>query len=219
MPTSDRPLAAALGLLGLAALAACDPATMAAVGAGGASASRARVVVAGAPVTIAAPPGFCIDAGSTSQGADGAFVLMSDCALLGRSAAGRTPVGAALTASVSTGGFAGEGDTAAGSLADLAEFAQTREGRTVLGRSGQPDRVRILATQLKGDVLYVLVEDRGAQPLAGIDRQFWRAFLEVNGRLVALSVLGFEGAGVGPQDALNQLAALARTTQAANPQG
>ena len=100
-----------------------------------------------------------------------------------------------MTASVSTGGFAGEGDTAAGSLEDLAEFAETREGRTVLGRSGQPDRVRILNTQLSGDVLYVLVEDRGAQPIAGIDRQFWRAFLEVNGRLVALSVLGFEGAG------------------------
>ena len=57
--------------------------------------------------------------------------------------------------------------------------------------------MRILTTQLQGGVLYVLVEDRGAQPIAGIDRQFWRAFLEVNGRLVALSVLGFEGAGLG----------------------
>ena len=37
--------------------------------------------------------------------------------------------------------------------------------------------------------------------------------------MVALSVLGFEGAGLGPQDALNQLAALARATQAANPRG
>ena len=38
----------------------------------------------------------------------------------------------------------------------------------------------------------------------------------MNGRLVALSVLGFEGAALGAQDALNQLAALARATQAAN---
>ena len=67
----------------------------------------------------------------------------------------------------------------------------------MLGRSGQPDRVRILATQPQRDVLYVLVEDRGRQPIAGIDRQFWRAFLEVNGRMTALSVLGFAGAGVG----------------------
>jgi hypothetical protein len=142
---------------------------------------------------------------------------MSDCALLGTGGNTRPPVGAAMTASVSTGGFAGEGDTAAGSLEDLAAFAQTREGRAVLGRSGQPERVRIVDTQLSGGVLYVLVEDRGAQPIAGIERQFWRAFLEVNGRLVALSILGFQGAGPDPQEALNQLAALARATQAANP--
>ena len=74
---------------------------------------------------------------------------MSDCGLLGTGDGKRTPVGAAMTASVSTGGFAGEGDTAAGSLEELAEFAATREGRTVLGRSGQPDRVRILNTQLR----------------------------------------------------------------------
>jgi hypothetical protein len=219
MPISDRlrapaPLRpAATGLALLLALAACDPATMGAA----AGPSRARLNVAGQAVTIAAPPGFCVDKESITSSADGAFVLMSDCGLLGAASGDRKPVGAALTASISTGGFVGEGDTAAGSLEDLKEFAATPEGRAVLGRGGRSDRVRILNTQVSGDVLYILVEDRGAAPIAGIDRQFWRAFLEVNGRLVALSVLGFEGAGIGPQDALNQLAALARATQAANP--
>ena len=68
-------------------------------------------------------------------------------------------------------------------------------------------------------MLYVLVEDRGRQPIAGIDRQFWRAFLEVNGRMTVLSVLGFEGAGVAPQQGLDQLAALAAAIQRANPRG
>ncbi len=216
MPISDTLRAAAAGLGALLALAACDPEMMAAGAGGGSTPSRARLSVAGQAVTIAAPPGFCIDAGSVTSGDDGAFVLMSDC---GKVSQKRNPIGAALTASVSTGGFAGEGDTAAGSLQELQAFADTREGRSVLGRSGQPERVRILDTQVSGKVLYVLVEDRGAQPIAGIQRQFWRAFLEVNGRLVALSVLGFEGGGMGPQDALNQLAAFARATQAANPQG
>ena len=221
MPIARRLRAPALAALlagaGLLALAACDPATM---GQGtGATATRARLDVAGRAVTIASPAGFCIDPESVTSSEEGAFVLMSDCRLMGKGDRKGTPVGAAMTASVSSGGFAGEGDTAAGSLEDHAEFAETREGRTVLGRSGQPDRVKILNTQVSGGVLYVLVEDRGAQPIAGIERQFWRAFLEVNGRLVALSVLGFEGAGLSAQDALNQLAALARATQAANARG
>lgn len=215
MRISDALRAGALGLVALA-VAGCDPATLAATGG---APSRARLSVAGQAVTIAAPPGFCVDARSTTTDADGAFVLMTDCALLGRAAAGKPPVGAALTASVSSGGLGGEGDDPASSLEDLKDFAATRDGRTVLGRSGQPDRVRILNTQISNGVLYVLVEDRGTLPIAGIDRRFWRAFLEVNGRTTALSELGFTGAGVDPQQGLNQLAALAAAIQAANPRG
>ena len=213
MRISDRLRAVGLALAGVA-LAGCDP-TLA--GLSGPAASRTRVDVAGQPVVIAAPPGFCVDPKSTAVGADGAFVLMSDCALLGATASKRPPVGAVLTASVSPGGLGGEGDDEASSLDELQDFARTREGRALLGRSGQPDRVRILSTQVQGEVLYVLVEDRGRLPIPGLDRRFWRAFLEVNGRMTALSVLGFEGAGVGPQDALNQLAALAAAIRAANP--
>jgi hypothetical protein len=199
--------AVALAALGL--LAACDPATM------GTAPSRTNVTVAGRSVTVAAPPGFCVDAASTAVSAEGAFVLMSDCALLGAAASSRPPVAAALTASISTGGLAGEGD-AADTLEDLQDFAATSDGRALLGRSGRPERVRILASQVRNGVLYVLVEDRGPMPVAGIDRRFWRAFLEVNGRMAVLSELGFGDAGADPQQGLNQLAALARSIQAAN---
>ena len=214
MPTSDRLRASALVLLAGLALAGCDPTL---TGLAGPAATRTKVDVAGRPVVIAAPSGFCVDPKSTAVGANGAFVLMSDCTLLGARASKRPPVGAALTASVSPGGLGGEGDDATSSLDDLQDFARTREGRALLGRSGQPDRVRILSTQVSGDVLYILVEDRGRLPIPGIDRQFWRAFMEVNGRMTALSVLGFEGADIGPQEALNQLAALAAAIRAANP--
>jgi hypothetical protein len=201
---------AALWLAALA-LAACDPATMA----GGSAPSRTKVTVAGRAVTVAAPPGFCVDTKSTAVTADGAFVLMSDCALLGAVASSRPPVGGALTASISSGSLVGEGD-ASDTLEDLAAFAATPDGRALLGRSGRPERVRILNSQARNGVLYVLVEDRGPMPVAGIDRRFWRAFLEVNDRMAVLSELGFEASGTDPQQGLNQLAALARSIQAAN---
>jgi hypothetical protein len=208
-PISEALRAAAL-LAGLGGLAACDQA-----GLSGGTPTRTTLNVAGQPVTLAAPPGFCIDGDSTSVTDAGAFVLMSDCALLGAGDADPA-VGAALTASVSAGGLTGEGDDPAQDLPGLAEFAASPEGRQVLGRSGRSDAVRILATETRGDVLYLLVEDRGPQPIAGIDRRFWRAFLELNGRMTVLSVLGFEGAGVDAQAGLNHLVAFADTLQAVN---
>ncbi len=214
MRISDAVRGAALGLVGLA-LAGCDPASLAA-----GSPSRARVSVAGESIVIAAPPGFCVDARSTRVDSGGAFVLMSDCSLLGVGGTTRAPaIGAVLTASVSPGGLGGEGDDPAGSLEDLQGFVGTAEGRAVVGRSGQPERIRILNSQTRDGVLYVLVEDRGRLPIAGIDRRFWRAFLEVNGRMTALSELGFAGAGVSPQEGLNQLAALAAAIKQANAHG
>ena len=214
MPTFRR-LAAALAAV--LALAGCDPA-----GVSGAGATRTTVTVAGQPVTVAAPAGFCVDRRSTSVTSTGAFVLISDCALLGQSSTGasaataRPPMGAALTASVSTGGL-GDGGPATQSLADLERYAATPPGRALVGRSGQSAAVRILATQTQGGVLYMLVEDRGSQPIAGIDPRFWRAFLEVNGRLIALSELNFAGSGRDAQDGLNAVASFANAVQRANP--
>jgi hypothetical protein len=210
MRTSD----AGRSVLALAvlALAGCDAAAIP-----GGAPTRTRLDVGGDALTIAAPPGFCIDRRSTAVNDDGAFVLMSDCGLLGAGRGSGTPVGAALTASVSAGPLGGEGDDPVQSLEDLREFAATREGRAMVGRSGRPDRVRILAAQQRDGVLYLLVEDRGNAAITGIDRRFWRAFMDVNGHMTALSALGFEGAGLDPQQALNHLAALAAAIRQANP--
>lgn len=211
MRISERPALAAAFMALL--LAACDPATLA----GGGAPSRMRLDVAGEALTIAAPAGFCIDRQSTTMSADGAFVLMSDCALLGARGGARAPVAAALTASVSAAPMGGEGDDAGGTLEDLQDFAATSDGRAAMGRSGRSSGVRILDSRIHEGVLYVLVEDRGPTPIPGVDRTFWRAFLEVDGRMVALSELNFDGAGIGAQEGLNRLASLARAIRAANP--
>lgn len=209
-PISDlrRGLLAAVAVL---LLSGCDPGSFS-----GSVPTRTTVNVAGRPVTVAAPPGFCVDRRSTSQSASGAFVLLSDCQLLGGPRdAGRPPVGAALTASVATAGLAPGGD-ATRSLGELETFARTPQGRAALGRSGRGGDVSVLATQTQGDVLYMLIEDRGPQPIAGIGSRFWRAFLEVNDRTTALSMLAFDDSGIDAQDELNTLAAFAGAIRRAN---
>jgi hypothetical protein len=207
-----RPMARRLALLlpAALALAAC------AEGVGFSAPDRTRVTIAGAPVTIAAPAGFCIDDASTTNSERGAFVLVSDCALLGRPNGDAPPVGAVLTASVSANpALVAEGGET--TLDDLEAFLDTPRGRAVLGRSGDAQRTRTLQTTRRGDILYVLVEDRGQQPLPGVEPRFWRAFMTVNGRMAALSIQGFEGASPGPEGALNTLAAFAASIRAANP--
>lgn len=195
-----------LGLIAaFALLAGCDPAAM-----GAGSVSRQTVTVSGRPVTVAAPPGMCIDAGSTRVDEGGAFVLVGACP-----AEEAEPGAVALTASVSSGGLTGEGDAAAESLGELSDYLATADGLALIGRSGGARGVRVVAQQLTQDVLFVLVEDRGPQPIAGLDRTFWRAFLEVNDRMTVLSALGFAD-GPGPEEELRQIAAFASAIRAAN---
>ncbi len=205
-PISDG-IRAAVAAAALVSLAACEG------GAGGGAVTRTTVRVGGAPVIVAAPAGFCVDQRSTDSSAAGAFVLVTDCTLLGRrTPEGGPPIGAAMTASIS----APEPGTAPVTLADLEGYAATPQGRALLGRSGRGDAIRILETVRRGDVLYMLVEDRGPQPIAGVDPRFWRAFMEVDGRIAALSVLGFQGSGIDAQTGFGFISAFAANIDAAN---
>jgi hypothetical protein len=207
MPTF-RTMRAVCAVAALSFLAACDPTAM------GGAPDRATVTVAGRNVTILAPTGFCVDPASTNVSATGAFVMISDCGLLGAAPVAEgdadEPIGAVMTASIS----AADGPA---TVAEVQSFAATAQGRAVLSRSGRGDRVRILATRTRRDVLYMLIEDRGPQPIAGIEPAFWRAFLDVQGQMTVLSVLGFEGAGIGPTEGLALIQRFADTVQAANP--
>lgn len=177
---------------------------------------RANVTVAGESIAIAAPGGFCIDEASTTSGPRGAFVMVSDCGLLGQPGGRTPPVGAVMTASISANPdlVAEGGDT---TLDDLEAFLGTPRGRALLGRSGDGGATRILQTTRQGDILYVLVEDGGQQPMPGVEDRFWRAFMTVNGRMAALSIQGFQGASPGHEATLRYLSAFAASLRAVNP--
>ena len=217
-------------------LAACEQ-----PGVSGTTANQTTVTAGGQRITILAPAGFCVDSRSTSVTSSGAFVLVSDCHLLARdagaaprlagaaasagtatppdpmaaAASDRPPVDAALTASISPTGL-GDAGPATRSLADLAAYAKTPEGLALIGRGGQSQGVRLLDSVTRDGVLYLRVEDRGPQPIAGLGPRFWRAFFEVNGRLVAVSELVFAG-GLDEQSGFNLVSAFVRAIKAANP--
>ena len=116
---------AAAGLAALLLLAGCEQ-----PGVSGSTPTQTTVTAGGRQVRVLAPAGFCVDQRSTSVTSTGAFVLISECALLGPSAtsvaatratatgaapaateaaASKPPVGAALTASISPTGLGDAG--------------------------------------------------------------------------------------------------------------
>ncbi len=206
-----RPWRAAAAALMMAALAGC------ATGVQMTAPNRANVWIGGTSVAIAAPAGFCIDEAATATNTNGAFALLTDCGLLGHEGGRTPPVAAMMTASIS----ARPEPVAAGNtpIDDLEAFLDTSRGRAVLGRSGSAEATRILQSTRRNDVLYVLVEDRGSSPIPGVEPRFWRAFMTVDGRLAALTIQSFEGAGPDLQESLRHLAGFATALRATNPAG
>ena len=145
----------------------------------------------GERVAIAAPPGLCIDPASVDVGRGGGQALIVECRLVGMPEAGDRRLDGVMRIGITTGDLPGD-------LAALEAFL-TDEGLSVLGRSGDPEAVRLLARRLTDEALYLKVEDTGPPPFPDAAPVFWRAFFPAGGRLIGASVTGF-GAGAVPDD-------------------
>jgi hypothetical protein len=172
------------------------------------------VVAGGREISVAPPEGFCVDEASVSQRPDAVFMLIEDCAQLGRSdrsagvsglvtltlgaealfpqggppAAARTGIGRDGPAAASASAAAAVSDKAA-SFRALEDYLRTEEGRATAGMGGTADQIRVVEARRTEDTLYVLVEDKGEQVLPVLGPRFWRGFTEVNGR-AAIASLG-----------------------------
>jgi hypothetical protein len=128
-------------------------------------------------VTIAGPAGYCIDKSASTNGTDGAFVLLASCAAISedpREAHPRLP--AVLTASVSPPGA----QAAPGELARLEAFFKSAEGRAALSRSGKAETVQIHHVARDGEALLIHVSDTSPNGLNAVVGNYWRGFFEVN---------------------------------------
>ena len=173
------PIYRALTVAAMAALAGCG----AGIDVGRAAPDRVRV--AEGTVVIEGPPGYCIDQGSTQEGAHGTFLL------LGRCAGGfglRTPdVGPELL-TVLVSQDAGSARESAGLLGELAAYFETEAGRASLGRSGDADSVEVLSTTLTAQALHLHLRDDSAASL-GLAAESWRVIFAVGDRLLTATAI------------------------------
>lgn len=203
---------AAPALLLAAALAGCaPPAPPGALQVRSIARERVLVTAGEASVAVAPPAGFCVVPDSVRTAAEAVFVLIGPCpGQEGRQAADL------LTASVSgVPLFTSPGDRA-GDLDRLEDFLGSPAGLALVGRGGGPGELRILETYREGDGLVLLVEDRGARLIPDHATRFWRALVEVNGRMVSLSVSALQGRDAEDRAQLALLRAFIAAIRAAN---
>jgi len=108
----------------------------------------------------------------------------------------------------------GSVDGAEGALRD---YLITDDGAGLLSQTGNADDIEILSSQAFDGRVMIHFTDAGAPPVAGLQTEEWRAFTDVNGRLVTIAVRGLAAAPLqdGPGASLLKLI-LAGVTVAAD---
>lgn len=176
----------------------------------------------GQQVVIAPASGFCVAEDSLDISSGAAFALLSDCGSRSNMAASTRAFPGIFTVSVSGGPMVDPGATPAQAIEGLESFVGSRAGLSLLGRGPGASDVEVVATRRLGDGLYVLVEDRGSSPLPILAPRFWRAFVELSGRMSMVTASSFREAPVAEDELLaflvRQVVAL-RHANRASPSG
>jgi len=176
-----------------------------------------RVLVAD-EVIVAGPPGYCIDATAVRETAEAAFVLLGSCAALtggDMAAMPRSP--GVLTVLVSP---VGPGSAlSAASEDEVVRFFESDEGRAAISADGRAESVDIMETRATAGQVFVRARDLSGTRPEGVAEDYWRALLDLNGRLVTATVIGFEARPLAPEDGLGTLAALTERLLRENPPG
>jgi len=163
----------------------------------------AYVTADGARVAIRPVEGLCLTSESIELTESGVFAVIADCLTetdperSGRTEKGETvyrlppPFPGLMTLSVSAEPMFDRPGDRDGALDEMERFLASPEGLALLGRNGSPDKVEMVEAKRLGDALYVHVKDGATGGLPLLAPEFWRAFVEVRGRLVLVTVSGF----------------------------
>ena len=203
-------------LLAAAALAGCSGGVDVGLGAAGrlfSDPAPERIAVVDDRVLIEGPPGYCIDQGATRNDGAGAFVLLGSCASVkGKRRAPQPEDISLVTVSVSGGSTADDTiDTAR-----LKDFFASDAGKAALSRSGAPETVEILETEIREGMFLVHARDTASAVHSSLSDDYWRGLLRVNGHLTTVSVIGFDSSPMSRDTGLRTLVQTADILRAAN---
>lgn len=163
---------------------------------------RAVIEAAGQTVAVVPAAGSCIAIDAVDTGERSAFLLLTDCAMAEIGGEGGLETEAASVAGITAGrldmtpafpglvtlSIAGE---ARGEIDALMDFLTTEDGRAQLARSEAASAVDIEETREIDGALYVHARQADDDAVPLLSRDFWRAFIDIGGRMGVVTVSGF----------------------------
>lgn len=166
-------------------------------------------------VRAAAPEGLCISADSVQTGPDAVFLIMGDCLYNQGPSVDADEnedfgeLGGVLSISVSNGPLGSD-------FATLERFFASGEGLAGLGHGGDAKDVSLIETRRENGALIALVEDRSAAGPAFAGDVICRAFMELNGRMTVVSLIGLRDDPRSVEMLRDQIGKIVRALRAEN---
>jgi hypothetical protein len=134
-------------------------------------------------VIVQAPTGYCVD-GTASKPHNG-FAVVAPCVTLG----GTQPTPSTVAVATIQVGPEGSG-AVTGSETALRDFLESDAGTALLSTTGDSDTVTSIEAQAADGRVIVRFNDSAPHGLPGLQSLEWRAFKDVNGRLVTIALRG-----------------------------
>lgn len=145
-----------------------------------------KLSLLGGAVNVRGPDGYCVD--QTASDSRRGFAVLVGCALLADGASVMPKLDGLITVQ-----FGAENTASVTNNEDVfVEFLNTDAGRRLLVESGDLAHVSQVATITDRAGVLVRFQDTSSPTFAGTVGPQWRGFLDINGRLVTISVLSFE---------------------------
>lgn len=178
-------------VLAVAGLAACDgarpPGPSLATLFEGSAPAVPQLALHGGDVLAVGPNGYCADPDASSP-AKG-FAIFASCAALG------ADVDKAALAGVATVQAGAIGSAIVAHKEEAFEaFLLASQGAATLSRANDPDTVEVQSTLVGAGAVSVRFTDTAPSDVAGEQALQWRAFVDIGGRLVTISVRGLKEA-------------------------
>lgn len=174
-------------------LAACDEAALGLAGGGSDVGVRTLALYDGS-VRAGGPEGYCIDRAASN--ARRGFAVLAGCALLSAE-----EVMPRLDGVIAVQFAEANSAVVRGREADMATFLQSADGRATLSRNGSAEQVAVLFANSRANRVIIAFQDGAGPAMAGTAGPVWRGFMDINGRLVTVSVHSSERKPLEPDDA------------------